>query len=141
MTKFGGLAWRAKISSPHNCPSIEKRKINNNNKTADMITPPLSSMFDAEIKTNATHISTFCIVCLIRIPLLLYSYYTIHFSNKDIGVYYKASKLSRGCVFCSQSFCHFILEYIFFISMQPPWIELHPFVPLLSNVLYIVVLF
>jgi len=84
-----------------------------------MITPPLSSMFDAEIKTNATHISTFCIVCLIRIPLLLYSYYTIHFSNKDIGVYYKASKLSKqiqtilGCIVCvyccSPSFPHFVI--------------------------------
>ena len=44
---------------------------------------------------------------------------------------------------CSLSFCHFILEYIFFYRQYQcnPWIEHHTFVPLLSNVLYIVVLF
>ena len=83
-----------------------------------MILLPHSSMFDAEIKTNATLVSTFCIVCLIRIPLLLYSYYTIHFSNKDRCILQSVKTVKTDpnnpglyslCILLFPSFPHFVI--------------------------------
>ena len=139
----------AKNSSPYNCPSIEKRKINNNNilKTADMLSVCFILLFHSYIfllfficimfwsgsfpsfLLIYPKLNIYLSLLLFDSPLLSSPSSTIPPLHKDWWYATAASNLSKqlyssGCNIvvycCSLSFCHFILEYIFLISCNPP---------------------